>query len=69
MEITNHLRDSPLFLLVGMRVAQIAFYEVDPYDQSYAESGGQFQQTDDEEELKKSWSPLSLLPRFDRNNP
>ena len=67
MEMSNHLKDTPVVLVVGMRVAQIAFYQVDPLKDSYATTGGQYQITDNTEEMMKNWSPLSMLPRFSRD--
>lgn len=66
MEMSNHLKDTPVVLVVGMRVAQIAFYEVDPLGGSYAKTGGQYQTTDDTEEMVKKWTPYSMLPKFSR---
>jgi len=66
MEMTNHLKDTPVVLVVGMRVAQIAFYEVDQLDDSYAANGGQYQTTDNEDEMMAQWSPSAMLPRFSR---
>lgn len=67
MEMSNHLKDTPVVLVVGMRVAQIAFYQVDPLDDSYTATGGQYQDTDDTEEMMKKWSPMSMLPKFSRD--
>lgn len=67
MEVSNHLKDTSVVLVVGMRVAQIAFYQVDPLRESYSSSGGQYQTTDDTEKMIKFWSPYSMLPKFDRN--
>lgn len=68
MEISNHLKDTSIILVVGMRVAQIAFYQVDPLKESYVSTGGQYQKTEDTEEMIKNWTPYSMLPKFDRNN-
>ncbi len=66
MEMTNHLKDTPVVLVAGMRVAQIAFYQVDPLKESYSTGGGQYQNTDNAEEMIRDWTPYSLLPRFSR---
>lgn len=68
MEISNHLKDTSVVLVVGMRVAQIAFYQVDPLSESYSSTGGQYQTTDDTEKMIRDWSPYSMLPKFSRNN-
>src|SRR3989338_8710071 len=39
MEVSNHLKETSVVLVVGMRVAQIAFYQVDPLYESYPSSG------------------------------
>ena len=66
MEMSNHLKEATVVLVVGMRVAQIAFYQVDPLDDSYATTGGQYQNTDDTEDMMKNWSPNLMLPKFSR---
>ena len=67
MEMSNHLKDTPVVLVVGMRVAQIAFYQVDPLGDSYATTGGQYQNTDNTEEMMQKWSPSLMLPKFSRD--
>jgi dCTP deaminase len=68
MEMSNHLRDTPVVLVVGMRVAQIAFYQVDPLPETYSKTGGQYQNTDDTNEMIQNWSPYMMLPKFRREN-
>ena len=68
MEVSNHLKDTSISLVVGMRVAQIAFYQVDPLSESYSQTGGQYQTTDDTEKMIESWSPYLMLPKFNREN-
>lgn len=68
MEMSNHLKDTPVVLVTGMRVAQIAFYQVDPLPETYSKTGGQYQTTDDTEKMIREWSPYSMLPKFCRNN-
>lgn len=67
MEVSNHLKDTSVVLIIGMRVAQIAFYQVDPLSESYSSSGDQYQTTDDTKKMIETWSPYSMLPKFDRN--
>src|SRR3989338_4677557 len=67
MEMSNHLKDTPVVLIVGMRVAQIPFYQVDTLDVSYATTGGSYQVTDDLEAMMKNWTPLLMLPKFSRD--
>lgn len=64
MEVTNVLRERAIPLPVGMRIAQIAFYEVDSLDTSYAAESGKYQATDDMDELVASWTPSMMLPRL-----
>lgn len=67
MEMSNHLKDTSVVLVVGMRVAQIAFYQVDPLDESYSTAGGQYQTTDNTEQMMAAWSPFMMLPKFSRD--
>lgn len=67
MEVSNHLKDTSIVLVVEMRVAQIAFYQVDPLNESYTSSGGQYQTTDDTKKMIETWSPYSMLPKFNRD--
>lgn len=68
MEMSNHLKDTSVVLVVRMRVAQIAFYQVDPLLKTYSQIGGQYQTTDDTEKMMREWSPYSMLPSFNRDN-
>lgn len=68
MEMSNHLKDTPVILVAGMRIAQIAFYQVDALSKSYSMEGGQYQVTDDTETMIRMWTPYSMLPRFSREN-
>ncbi|MDO8676690.1 MAG: deoxycytidine triphosphate deaminase [Candidatus Azambacteria bacterium] len=68
MEMSNHLKDTSVVLVVGMRVAQIPFYQVDPLDESYSSGGGQYQTTDDTKKMIETWSPYLMLPKFNRDN-
>ena len=64
MEVTNVLQEHSITLVVGMRVAQLIFFEADPLDASYASEQGKYQTTDDMERLISSWSPESMLPKL-----
>ena len=64
MEMTN-LSGRAIVLPVGLRVAQIAFYAVDPIDaDSYAGDGGKYQGTDDVAAMMAGWRPEQMLPRL-----
>lgn len=71
MEVTNLMDDSVLVLPVGMRVAQIAFYQCDPIPTqvggTYAREDGKYQTTDDIDEMIRSWSPEDMLPKLYRD--
>lgn len=67
MEITNNSRIHHIPLVVGRRIAQIVFMWTGPLteaDSSYASTGGNYQDTDDIEELKRRWEPSMMLPRL-----
>ncbi len=65
MEMTNHLRDSSVVLVEGMRVAQIIFYAVDPIPgTTYAGEQGKYQATDDLAELERRWTPYAMIPKL-----
>lgn len=69
MEATNLMDNSSLVLPVGMRVAQIAFYQVDPIQAggTYAGEAGKYQTTDDIDEMIRNWRPTDMLPRLYRD--
>jgi dCTP deaminase len=64
MEITNNSQHVTIPLVVGRRIAQILFFEVnevlesDVYDQ-----GGKYQQYSDLEMLKSAWRSEEMLPK------
>lgn len=66
MEITNNSRYYQIPLVVGRRVAQIVFFEVEPIEQAKADyvAGGKYQTVSDLEELKKNWRPEIMLPKM-----
>jgi len=66
MEVTNNSRYYTIPLVVGRRVAQIAFFEVEPIeDPNHAYPGrGKYQTTPDINELKESWTPEIMLPKM-----
>jgi dCTP deaminase len=68
MEISNHLKDLCVVLVVGMRVAQLAFCQVEPLEETYTSSGGAYQHTDDTKKMMDSWTPYQMLPKFNREN-
>lgn len=64
MEITNHMEECSIPLVVGMRIAQIPFFQVDELATSYATEGGKYQTADDILEIKKLWRPDAMLPKL-----
>ncbi len=61
MEVSNSSDEYWMVLPVGYRFAQIAFYEVEPLEESY-EGDGKYQASGELEELKRSWKPEMMLP-------
>jgi dCTP deaminase len=65
MEMTNHLTELSIVLPVGMRIAQMIFYQVDPIEGlTYATEGGKYQSTDDVKEMIRSWKPEDMIPKL-----
>lgn len=64
MEITNNSRHRHIPLKVGMRVAQIKFYEVEPIRDSDYSKTGKYQDVEGLDMLKKKWKPESMLPKL-----
>ena len=60
MEITNH-GDDLIVLRVGSRVGQIGFHRTGPVSISY-EKRGNYQSSDDIEQLTSTWHPIMMLP-------
>lgn len=67
MEVTNNAERYAIPLPVGLRIGQMAFFEVEPIrDRSYAQSG-KYQSTDNIAELKSAWQPANMLPKLYRD--
>lgn len=66
MEITNRSLDYKIPLVVGERVAQIIFFKTGSVHGSYKDKGN-YQTTNDLEELKRNWKPEMMLPRTQRS--
>lgn len=69
MEVTNNSQNFMIPLVVGRRVGQMVFYEVEPvsHDSDYARENGKYQRSQDLEELKKSWSPHQMIPQMHKD--
>lgn len=66
MEITNNSRHYAIPWMVGTRIAQLAFFEVEKVldlAAGYA-SKGKYQTESDISKLKASWRPEAMLPRM-----
>jgi dCTP deaminase len=66
MEMTNHMDELSVVLVVGMRVAQLIFYQVDPLNETetYAQEAGKYQTTDDVKEMIRKWTPDDMIPKL-----
>ncbi len=66
MEITNNSQYFTIPLVVGRRIGQMVFYEVEPLAQTpdYVSEGGKYQFSQDIEELKRTWSPEMMIPKM-----
>ncbi|MBI3421231.1 MAG: deoxycytidine triphosphate deaminase [Candidatus Sungbacteria bacterium] len=69
MEVTNNSQHFMVPLVVGRRVGQMVFYEVEPVnaDPDYVKEGGKYQRSQDLEELKRSWSPHQMIPQMHKD--
>jgi dCTP deaminase len=66
MEVTNNSQYFTIPLVVGRRIGQMVFYEVEPLKQApdYVSEGGKYQKSHDIEEVKKTWHPEMMIPRM-----
>ena len=66
MEITNNSRYYAIPWLVGTRIAQIAFYEVEKILDLTADyvAIGKYQTENSLEKLKTNWTPSAMLPKM-----
>lgn len=64
MEITNNSRYRSVILIVGRRIAQIVFFETDEILGSDYSKNGKYQLSDKLLEVKKEWTPYSMLPKL-----
>jgi dCTP deaminase len=63
MEITNHSKHYYIPLVVGRRIAQIIFFEVEKVDDDYTNTG-KYQSSNNIKELVQGWTPESMLPKM-----
>lgn len=64
MEITNNSKNFSIPLVVGRRIAQMVFYEVEALEGDYVDEKGKYQVSAELDELKKLWHPDMMLPRM-----
>ncbi|TSC78113.1 MAG: hypothetical protein G01um101433_400 [Parcubacteria group bacterium Gr01-1014_33] len=66
MEITNNSQYFTIPLVVGRRVGQMVFYEVEPLKEApdYVGEGGKYQRSQSIEELKRTWHPNMMIPQM-----
>lgn len=66
MEITNNSQYFTIPLVVGRRIGQFVFYEVEPLQAApdYVGEGGKYQRSSDLEELKRTWHPELMVPKM-----
>jgi deoxycytidine triphosphate deaminase len=64
MEITNNSTRYAIPLVVGRRIAQIAFFQVDWVGGMDYASEGKYQACSNIEEIKKKWLPHAMLPQL-----
>ncbi|RME58696.1 deoxycytidine triphosphate deaminase [Candidatus Parcubacteria bacterium] len=70
MEVTNNSQHFYIPLVVGRRIAQMVFYEVEPITQregDYVKEGGKYQVASELEELKRTWNPHMMVPQMHRD--
>ena len=70
MEITNNSQNFTIPLVVGRRIAQMVFYEVEPLKAAtvdYVGEGGKYQRSQDIEEVKASWNPHMMIPQMHKD--
>ena len=69
MEITNNSQHFTIPLVVGRRIGQIVFYEVEPLTDApdYVAEGGKYQRSQNLDELKRTWNPHMMIPQMHRD--
>lgn len=66
MEVTNNSQHFTIPLVVGRRIAQMVFYEVEPlnHPSDYVAEAGKYQGSQELSELKRTWHPEMMLPKM-----
>ncbi len=64
MEITNNSQHYHVPRVVGRRIAQLVFFEVEPIlDKTYAQTG-KYQTTSSLQDMQKNWTPDAMIPKM-----
>jgi dCTP deaminase len=66
MEVTNNSQYFTIPLVVGRRIGQMVFYEVEPVASStdYVAERGKYQFSEKLDDLKRDWRPEAMIPRM-----
>lgn len=64
MEFTNNSTDKTIPLVVGRRIAQVIFMQVEPVTGDSYAANGKYQLSDLIDEVKRRWSPEDMLPKL-----
>ncbi len=66
MEVTNNSQYFTIPLVVGRRISQMVFYEVEPlnHPSDYVAEAGKYQSSQELPELKRTWHPEMMLPKM-----
>ncbi len=69
MEITNNSQYFSIPLVVGRRIGQMVFYEVEPLKNAtdYVGEGGKYQRSQDILEVKRTWNPYMMTPQMHKD--
>lgn len=69
MEVTNNSQYFTIPLVVGRRIGQMVFYEVEPVGAKtdYVAEAGKYQLSQDIEEVKRTWKPEMMMPQMHRD--
>ena len=69
MEVTNNSQYFIIPLVVGRRVGQFVFYEVEPLKDApdYVGEGGKYQRSQEIEEVKRTWNPHMMIPQMHKD--
>ena len=66
MEVTNNSQYFTVPLVVGRRIGQMVFYEVEAIKDApdYVGEGGKYQRSQELDELKRTWHPEMMIPQM-----